>query len=118
MAGFTDLILSLDGFGEGFQVNFKGSTRLGTYCGSLITTFVYVVFLLYSLQQGIKFVGKQEMNIASYDVIDLDGAQETLKMKDWRGGFMFRLKDLEKNGQSDGVASLDPRDGSVIIKYI
>ena len=59
----SDLILSLDGYGEPIELNFQGKRRFNTYCGSFITTFVFVVFILYSLQQFLFFAQKNDFAI-------------------------------------------------------
>ena len=50
MVYLIDLFLSLDTFGEALELNFKGKKRFTTVCGSLISTFLYVTFLMYTLQ--------------------------------------------------------------------
>ena len=108
-----DLFLAIDGFGEPIELNFKGQKRFNTICGSLITSFVYIVFILYSVQQGISFVQKNDIEISSYNIIDLEGAQEILNLKEQRGGVIFNLKKRDKPFNYDAIADLDPRDAGI-----
>ena len=111
--GLSELFLSLDGFGEPIELNFKGKKRFNTYSGSLITSFIYVVFLLYTLQQFIYFVQKKDFSIQNYEVVDLKGMAEVINMKEQRGGVMFRLSKFVNGDLVDAVPTLDPSIGTL-----
>lgn len=48
-SSFLEFFKSMDSFGEGIELNFRGQTRFSSLCGSLITIFLYVTFFLYAL---------------------------------------------------------------------
>ena len=91
MVYLIDLFLSLDTFGEALELNFKGKKRFTTVCGSLISTFLYVTFLMYTLQQGVDFLNRSDVQISNYEIVDLAGAKTTHNFGEQRGGIIFRV---------------------------
>ena len=84
-----DQIRSLDAFARPLELNFRGKTQFQTICGSLITVFVYTTFILYSLQQGLNFAGKKNIQISNYGRFDFEGANQAHNLGDLKGGILF-----------------------------
>ena len=61
MTKVMDLFLSIDSFGQSLELNFKGKKHFSTVCGSLISTFIFVVIFLYSVNQGITLYKKEDV---------------------------------------------------------
>lgn len=97
MVRLLDYFLSLDTFGGAIELNFKGKKRFTTVCGSLISTFLYVTFLMYSLQQGLNFLNRSDVSISNYEIVDLEGAQATHNFTEQRGGVIFRVENRNMN---------------------
>lgn len=118
MKKIVDLILSLDSYGEAIELNFQGKTRFNTLCGSLISAFINVVVLLFTLQQGLHFLQKNDFSIQSYEVGDFGGVMDPLNMKEQRGGFLFKLTKKTPKGEIDMIEDLDPRDGQIAVNLV
>ena len=82
MGKISNFLLSLDVFGSGIELNFLGKSYFSTICGSLISTFLYTTFMLYSLRQGLMFVAKTDVSISSQNIIDLEGARDEYNFRE------------------------------------
>ena len=103
-----DALLSFDSFGSSINLNFRGKETFSSVCGSLISLFLYTTFLLYALQQGLEFVNKSQFNIQSYSIIDLEGLEETVSLKEARSGIIISMS-ADNTGGKDKFLELDPR---------
>ena len=110
-----DFFLSLDSFGESIELSYRGKKRFSTVCGSIISTFLYVTFFAYTVEQGLIFLKKEDITISQYEVVDLEGALEEIHMSDQLGGFTLRLT---RNGQNVDLNDIDLTDGQISARYI
>ena len=91
MGKLSKLFLQFDQFGQPIELNYAGKKQFRTLCGSLISLIIMVIFVMYSFRQAIIFLKKQEFNLASFDIVDLDGASKTINVADQRGGVVISV---------------------------
>ena len=106
MINLFDLFLSLDSFGAPIELNFKGKKRFATVCGSLISAFLNITFVMYSFQRGLDFLNRSDINVSTYDIIDLD-EEGVVNFEEQSGGLMFRVKINPDRANGTGA---DPYD--------
>ena len=73
-------------------MNFRGQKQFRTLCGSLITCMVTIIFLTYSFNQGLVFINKKDITVSSYDIVDLEGTEEVVKIAEGKGGIVIDVK--------------------------
>lgn len=114
----TNFVKSLDYFGSSIDLNFMGQSQFKTFCGGIITAYLYVTFLLYTIQQGNSFIKKDNYNVSGYTVVDLEGPSEPHNFEKMKGGFMIQLEHKDVDKTLNHTQVLDPSIATLEVSVV